>query len=68
MLGLAHLGQGFQRHVTTLQHQLIILLKQEFANQTVEGRLVGEDADDCPARAVSYWQDIYIATSKLRRT
>ena len=43
---VADLGQGFQRHVTTLQGPLVVLLEQQGADQAIDSRFIGEDADD----------------------
>lgn len=42
---VADLGQGFQRHVTTLQVTLVALLDLEHPDQAANSRLIGEDAD-----------------------
>ena len=46
---VADLGQGFQRHVTTLHGPLVVLFKQESADQAVDGGFIGKDADDVSA-------------------
>ena len=45
----ANFGEGFQCHVSALQCPFVVLLEQQGAHQAVDGRLVGEDADDIGA-------------------
>ena len=46
---LAELSQGFQGHVPATQRPFVVLLEQQSPDQSVDGGLVGEDADDVGA-------------------
>ncbi len=46
---VANFGERFQGHVTTLQCPLVVLFKQQGANQAIDRSLVGKDADDVGA-------------------
>lgn len=47
---IAHLADGFQRNVSRPLHgSFIVLLEQDRANQTDDGVIIWEDADDLGA-------------------
>lgn len=47
---MVHLGNGFQSHILgALDGPLIVLLKQQRADESGDGILVGQDADDLGA-------------------
>ena len=49
MLIVARGGQGLKRHVAALHGPLVVLLKQERADETGDRGLVGKDADKLTA-------------------
>jgi hypothetical protein len=69
---IADRAESFQGHVASLNRPFIVLLKQDGADQTYDGGLVGEDADHIgalldPAFQAFQWIGIGYAVAGFRR-